>query len=252
MGKKMRHRYLFVFMITMLFRGCSHTPRDDVLLVGTVSSFRPFSFKQDGELVGFDIDVVKAVAQELGKKIVFKDMAFDALIPQAQLGMIHVVAAGMTPTSSRRKKVFFATPHMKGDTLMIVTLKDEADITSIDDLKRGKKVLVNQGYTADLYMSTLDGIDEIIRLETPAEALLALQHKRAHAFVTAKNPLIPFFEKHDPTAYRVLPIEGVHEDIALIVSKSFPALYDEIQKALIALEQNGSLQRIKQKWHIYD
>lgn len=236
----------------LLLSGCfdqkKGTTQDHILIVGTESNFPPFACKDGGELVGFDIDVVKEVAKRLGKTIEFKDMNFEALLPQVQLGAIEVIAAGMTPTPEREKIVSFTEPYIIGDPLVIVTLAD-SDTKDLDDLKKGKRVVVNQGYTADFYMSKIEG-PELIRLETPAEAFLSLQQGRADAYVTAKNTLAPFFKKRDAEGFERKIIPGTDESTALIVSKKYPELLRDIQGALHQMERDGTMQTLKKKWDI--
>ena len=223
---------------------------ENFLIVGTESNFPPFSFKEHNELTGFDIDLIKEVAQRLDKEIIFEDMNFEALIPQTQLGSMHIIAAGMTPTPNRKKVVNFTEPYIHGDSLYIVTLVDRADVGSLEALKQNKRVVVNQGYTADLFMSTVGG-PELIRLETPAEAFLALQNNRADAFVTAHNTLAPFFEKYSKDDQAIVPIEETEETTALIVSKKYPELLEQIQEKLDQMEQDGGMKTLKTKWGIH-
>ncbi len=242
------------FSSLLLLSGCFEPTRspeatEEILIVGTESNFPPFSFKEHNELVGFDIDIIKEVAKRLGRQIEFKDMSFEALIPQAQLGNIPVIAAGMTPTKEREKMVSFTEPYIKGDPLFVVSLADKS-IENFDALKLGKKVVVNQGYTADFYMSTVEG-PELIRPETPAEAFLALQQGRADAFVTARNTLTPFFKKHNQEDYELKLISGTDESTALIVSKEYPELLVEIQAILDRMIEDGTMAALKQKWDIY-
>lgn len=238
-----------LLIAVLLLSGCgSPDTTTDILIVGTESNFPPFAFKEKSELVGFDIDVVKEVARRLQKTIEFKDMGFEALIPQAQLGSMHVIAAGMTPTPERAKVVSFTKPYVNGDPLFIVTLIGN-DAKDLEDLKRGKRVVVNQGYTADFFMSKIEG-PELLRLDTPAEAFLALKQGRADAFVTARNTLAPFFKKHDAEGFEYKIIPGTDESTALIVSKNYPELLDAMQKQLDAMDQDGTLQALKKKWDI--
>lgn len=236
----------------LLLSGCFQSKKDAVqdhiLIVGTESNFPPFSCKENGELAGFDIDVVTEVARRIGKTIEFKDMNFEALLPQVQLGAIQVVAAGMTPTAERAKIVSFTEPYIIGDPLIIVTLAD-SDTKDLEDLKKGRRVVVNQGYTADFYMSKVEG-PELIRLETPAEAFLSLQQGRADAYVTAKNTLAPFFKKRDAEGFERKIIPGTDESTALIVSKKYPELLREIQEALNQMESDGTMKSLKKKWDI--
>jgi polar amino acid transport system substrate-binding protein len=236
----------------LLLSGCFQSKKDatqdHILIVGTESNFPNFSFKDGGELVGFDIDVVTEVAKRIGKTIEFRDMNFEALLPQVHLGAIQVIAAGMTPTPERAKIVSFTEPYIIGDPLLIVTLAD-SDTKDLEDLKKGKRVVVNQGYTADFYMSKIEG-PELIRLETPAEAFLSLQQGRADAYVTAKNTLAPFFKKRDAEGFERKIIPGTDESTALIVSKKYPELLREIQGALHQMERDGTMTTLKKKWDI--
>src|SRR5216684_1957016 len=84
----------------------------DTIIVGTNAEFQPFSFKQDETVTGFDIDVITEVLKRLNKKMVIKDMPFDALLPEIQLGNIHVIAAGITPTPERSQRALFTRPHL--------------------------------------------------------------------------------------------------------------------------------------------
>jgi ABC-type amino acid transport substrate-binding protein len=243
---------IVVLSSLLLLTGCSNQKRDiskdTILIVGTESNFPPFSFKENGQLVGFDIDVVTEVAKRIAREIEFKDMNFEALLPQVQLGAIEVIAGGMTPTPEREKIVSFTEPYIIGDPLVIVTLVD-SDTKDLEDLKKGKRVVVNQGYTADFYMSKIEG-PELIRLETPAEAFLSLQQGRADAYVTAKNTLAPFFKKRDAEGFERKIIPGTDESTALIVSKKYPELLREIQGALHQMERDGTMKNLKKKWDI--
>ena len=97
----------------------------NILNVGTNVEYQPFSFLDErDEIVGFDIDIAKEVCARLGKKCVFHTMSFDALIPEIQLGTIHMIAAGMSPTPERAERVFFTQPHLIGQPLVVVYRAD--------------------------------------------------------------------------------------------------------------------------------
>ena len=247
-----QHIFLTGMLLLVTLSGCfgQREKDDSVLIVGTESNFPPFSSKENGEIIGFDIDLVKEVAHRMGKTVEFQDMSFEALIPQAEIGAVQIIAAGMTPTENRAKKVFFTKPYIVGDPLLIVTLLNRLDVGSLEALKQNKKVVVNQGYTADLFMSTIEG-PELIRLETPAESFLALEQGRADAFVTARNTLVPFFRKHDEKEYDITPITETVEQTAFIVSKKYPELLELVQKILDEIEADGTMKQLKAKWGIH-
>ncbi|MDB6081397.1 MAG: artP, partial [Chlamydiia bacterium] len=157
---------------------------DAKIIVGTNAEFPPFTFIDKGEVVGFDIDVAKEVCKRLGKEMQLKDMPFDALVPELTLGYVQFVAAGMSHTEERAKRVLFTKSYGSNDPLVILTLTKKM---SLDDLT-GKTVVVNEGFTADLFMSSKPGIT-LVRLSTPVDAFLALKAGRADAYVTAKSTI---------------------------------------------------------------
>ncbi len=218
-----------------------------VIIVGTNAEFPPFTFVKNDTIVGFDIDIAREVCKRLGKEIELHDMPYEALLPEIQLGKIQMIAAGMTPTEQRAKKILFTKPHFDGDPLVIVSLANKP-LATIAALK-GKEVVVNQGYTADMFMSDIKGI-QLTRLPAPAESFLALKKGRADAFVTAKSTVRPFFEQYDKADFNVAQIPDTTESAALGISKKYPELLPEIQKALNAIKEDGTLTKLKKKWNL--
>ena len=229
----------------------STSPSLDTVIVGINTEFPPFALKQeDGTITGFDIDVITDVFKRLDKKIVFKDMPFDALIPEIQIGNIQVIAAGMTPTEERALRTLFTKPHLTSDSLVIINLKSNPPLTKLDDLT-GKTVVVNEGYTADSYMSAQPHI-HVLRLSSAlsSDGMLALESGKADAFVTALNPMKPYFAKYGTDAFNITPIPGTEESSAFAVSKHYPNLRYSIQNALDAMSEDGTLAQLKKKWNL--
>ena len=227
----------------------------DTIIVGTNAEFQPFSFKDNDNITGFDIDVIQEVLKRLNKQIVIKDMPFDALIPEIQLGNIHVIAAGITPTPERAERALFTRPHLAAGNPLVIILRQAQDerekrIPTLDDLA-GKTVVVNEGYLADSFMSEQPGV-HILRLSSAAvsDGMLALESGRADAFVTALHSIQPYFEKHNQSNFSVTPIPGTEESSAFAVSKHYPELRDYIQITLDRMQEDGTLDTLKRKWNL--
>lgn len=218
----------------------------DYFIVGTNTEFPPFSYIENGEIVGFDIDIAKEVSRRLGKELKFKDMPFDALIPELALGQVDFVAAGISITEERAKRVLFTEPYMNNDPLVIFSMTSTP--LSEEDLQ-GKTVVVVEGYVADLYMSEKSGFN-LIRLPTQADAFLAVKCGRAAAFVTASTTVDQFTETQKNSKFLTYEIPGTSETCALVVPKSKPEVLVQLQTALDAMRQDGTLDLIKNKWKI--
>lgn len=220
----------------------------NVLLVGTSDDYPPFTFNKDGTIVGFDIDLIHDIGHRMAQKVVIKNMSFDLLLLELQRGSIEVIAAGLTPTVERAEKVFFAEPHLQGDPLLVITLKGQAPLVSLPEME-GLTVGVNEGYTADFYLSKTQTIT-LTRLENVAQAMLALKQKRIDAFVTAANAIEPFFELYGKDDYVITTLPGVTESYALAISKKYPELLQRINATLTEMKEDGTIADFKHKWGI--
>ena len=229
----------------LLLASFSLQASEGTLIVGTNAEFPPFSYIENGTIVGFDIDISKEVAQKLNKTIQWEDMPFDALIPAVVLGHVDFAAAGMSYTEERAKRVFFTKSYLKEDPLVILSKTKEPlsqDLT-------GKKVVVIEGFTADLLMSSKKGIT-LIRLPTQTDGFIALKSGRADAFVTAKSSVTAFLNSKNKESFQITPLDDTGETCAIIVPKSKPKMLEELQKALDNMEEEGIIDSLKTKWKL--
>ena len=247
-----------IFIWRLWYDMQSHTKRTHVeqlqpqlktLIVGTNTEYPPFSFIDNDCIVGFDIDVAQEVSRRLGKEMVLKNMSFNALIPEIQLGSIHMIAAGITPTEERAKRVLFAEPHLAGyeNPLVLVYRTDKP----IDwHHLTGKTIAVNQGYAADFYISAQEGVD-VLRLTSPLinEGLLALDSGHADAFIAARNAVTPLLSNANHS-YQFVVIPETGEESALAISKKYPRLLIKVTDALNEMKKDGTLDELKKKWNL--
>lgn len=228
-----------------------YKPLEDTIIIGTSADFPPFSFRdQNDQIVGFDIDIAKEVARRIGMNTNFLDRPFALLLPQIQIGQIHMIAAGMTPTEERSKMVNFTKPYLSGNPIIILSLSKFPKITSLEDLK-DKELIVNTGYTADLYFSKFPDL-KLIRLPNIAESFAALEQEKGYAFATAEFTVRPYLKKYgNNNKFNIFRLLETDESNALGVSKKLPQeFFDKVQKALDEMEADGTLLALKQKWEV--
>ena len=113
----------------------------------------------------------------------------------------------------------------------------------------GKAIIVNQGYTADRYVSGIQGV-QITRISSGmvSTGILALQSGKADAYVAAQSSLQPYIEKHGTQEFSYTPLQDSEEFYALAVSKKYPKLYQQIQSVLTDMEKDGTLKSLRNKW----
>ena len=155
------------------------------LYVGTNAEFEPFEYREGGNIVGFDIELIGEISKLINKDIEVEDMAFDGLLPALQTKKIDLIIAGMTATEERKKFVNFSESYYKSQQAIVVN-NDENGINTFDNLV-GKDVGVVLGYTGDLIVSKISNV-KIQRYNATSEAIMALKSKKVQAVVLDYEP----------------------------------------------------------------
>lgn len=118
-------------------------------IVGTEAQFPPFEIvDSQGNVIGFDVDLLNAIAEDQGFKVEYLDQDFAGLIPALQTGNVDIIASGMTITDEREGEVDFSEPYITAG-LALAVITDNEEIQSVDDLQ-GKTVAVQTGSTGFL------------------------------------------------------------------------------------------------------
>ncbi|MCM3766454.1 transporter substrate-binding domain-containing protein [Neobacillus niacini] len=116
-----------------------------VLVMATSADYAPFEYietEKSDEIIGFDVDLAKAITSKLGYELEIKDMEFNGLVQALKSGQADFVLAGMTPTEKRKKNVDFSDIYYTAQHMIVS--KQDSGIESIEDLK-GKTVGVQLG-----------------------------------------------------------------------------------------------------------
>lgn len=221
--------------------------RREVLSVGTSADFPPFAYIENGAIVGFDIDLIREIANRIGKDLMVSDLPFFTLIPELDFGSIDLVVGGITNTQERAKRVIFSDPYLQDIRLLVITLAGNI-VNDISDLN-GKTVIVNDGYTADLYMSDFKDIN-LERIPTVADSFIALENGQAYAFVSADNTVGHFFSKFPKDKFSIYSIPETSESYCFAAAKNNSKLLEEINKILKDISLDGTLDKLKEKWDL--
>ena len=218
------------------------------LIIGTSDDYQPYSFTKDGVTMGLDIDMAYEIARRMELEPILKIMSFDVLLVALDKGAIDLIAAGFSPTAQRAQRCFFTEEHAAGDPFVVVSLKDQPRVQSVDNLY-GKKVVVNEGYAADFYLSQYAAI-QLRRVETVAEGVLALQKKRADYFIAAESVIEPVFKLLTRDGFSTSILPGVTDHYALVLSKKNLEFFERVNAVVKAMIADGTVARFKQKWGI--
>ena len=222
--------------------GGSEDSGDDTLVMATNAEFPPYEYHEGDEVVGIDVDIASAIAEELGMEMKVEDMAFDSIIPAVTSGKADIGAAGMTVTPDREESVAFTDTYAHATQVIIV--KEDSDITGPDDLV-GKTIGVQLGTTGDLYATDIEDAT-VEQYNKGFEAVQALTQDKINAVVIDGEPAKEFVAESE--GLKILDEAFTEEDYAIAVAKDNTELVDKINDALATLKESGKLDEIIAKY----
>lgn len=216
---------------------------DNTLVMATNAFFPPYEFYDGDDIVGIDAEVGKAIADKLGMDFEISDVEFEAIIANIQSGKADMGMAGMTVTEDRKKNVNFTRSYATGVQVVIVT--EGSDIATIDDMQ-GKKIGVQQGTTGDIYCSDDFGEENVTRYSKGTDAVMALLSGKVDCVVIDNEPAKAFVEANE--GLKILETAYTEEEYAICVAKDNEELLEKIDTALGELIDDGTVQKIVDKY----
>lgn len=228
--------------------GSSEKPVQKELVVATNAEFPPFEFVSQNGIVGkydgIDIEIMKEVAQKLGRKLVISDMEFDSIIPAVSSGKADIAVAGMTVTDDRKANVDFTDTYFTALQTILVK-KDNTQITSVKSLA-GKTVGVATGYTGDLDLSEVEKSDNISikRYTNGLDAAQDLKNGKVDA-VVIDSPTAASFLKQNTDLKGVSDNDFFKkEEYAMGVKKGNSELLKQVNGVLSEMKKSGRIDAI--------
>lgn len=212
------------------------------LVMATNAEFPPYEYHEGDKIVGIDVEICQAIADEMGKKLVIEDMAFDSVITSVYTGKADIGAAGLTITEDRLKNINFSTPYTTAAQVIIVP--GDSDIASPDDLT-GKKVGVQLGTTGDIYADDIQDAT-VERYNKGYEAVQALLQGKIDAVMIDNEPAKVYVAQNPEL--KIVDEAFTYEEYAIAVAKDNEELLNEVNSAIAKLKESGKLDEIINKY----
>ena len=208
-----------------------------VIRAGMDAAYPPFGSQDlnSKEYVGFDVDIIKAVAAEENLKVQVKNVNFDGLIPALQTGDIDVAINDITITDDRAKSVDFSKRYYIAG-LGVVVKADNDSIVKKEDLK-GKTLGVTIGSTGEEAARKIEGADVRV-YNTLSDAFIDLKHGAVEGVVNDTND----------NSVKTAPVALTTENLGIAVKKGNTELLAKIESGLAKIKKNGKFAEIYRKW----
>lgn len=226
--------------------------REDSIIVGLDPSFPPMTFVDaKGKVVGFDIDIIHAVAKSVGKKLIFKEIVLKDREKELNEGNVDMVMSGTYVTEARKSIFSFTKPYIKDRSIALVTA--ESPIVSVGDL--GAEVVGVQAGTPhvklmkDFVSAKGKRLREVKDSYNDAPAALVAMLQGDNDVVVLDEVVGRYYKSRTPGTFRVLEGKPFAEfDVAAVVKKGNEKLVTLLNKGLDAINADGTYKKIHTKW----
>lgn len=218
----------------------------NTLVVGTNAEFPPFEYVgDDGEPDGFDVALIKAIGEKIGREVTVENMEFASLV--SSIGTkIDAAIAGMTITDERKEMVDFSDSYYEAVQFVVVPVGSE--IKAAADLE-GKNLGVQLGTTGDFIAEEIEGAN-VSQYNKAVDAVNDLINGRVDAVIIDKNPALVFESKFEG---QVVSLDGADfdfeaEEYAIALPKGDTELVDQINTALAELKEDGTFDELVKQY----
>lgn len=219
------------------------------LLVGMEVEFFPFEYASEkGEPTGFDVEIARLMAQELGVEIEIKDMEFSGLIPALQSGKVDIIISGMTRTLTRAKTVSFSHPYFETGLCALLSKKKAAGVQDVAQLDAPDRVLaVKLGTTGDLITAKRFPKAQINRFKDETACVLEVAAGRADAFLYDQLSILKHQQQNPDTTTAILK-PFTYEPFAIAFRRGDFDFSNWINLFVETIKADGRYQELYQKY----
>jgi cystine transport system permease protein len=214
------------------------------VVVGTEGTYPPFSFNEDGQLTGYDVDVMKAVAKEAGWRLRFVQSQFDALFGSLDSGRIDVIANQITINPEREARYAFSEPYAYSRGVIVA--RKGSDIRTLADLKG---LTTAQSATSNWSQVAKDAGAKVENVEQFSQAADLVARGRVDAIVNDNIAVLDYLATTGNDDVEIVGTAGDEiSEQALAFRQDDRALAQEADRALDALRADGTLERISEEY----
>lgn len=233
----------------------THIQKRGKVIIGLDDSFVPMGFRQkNGKLVGYDIDLARAVFKQYGIKVDFQPIDWSMKETELRNGTIDLIWNGYTMTPAREGKVLFSRPYQQNQQILVT--KTKYNVNNFSDMA-GKTLGVQNGSTGTAVLGENPKIlknliknQEPVLYDTFPEAFIDLNANRIQGILMDKV-YAEYYIRHqkDSSSYKTYESSQISsENFAVGMRLGDKTLKNKIDSALGKMQKNGQLKQINEKW----
>ena len=216
-----------------------------VIVVGTEGTYSPNSYHdENGDLVGFDVDVARGVADHLGVDIQFVEAEWDSLFASMDSGRVDIVVNEVEYSDERAVKYDFSEPYTYVHGALLVA-EDNTDITGFDTLE-GKRAA--QNLTSSWGQEAEGCGAELVSVDSVAEGIELILSGRADCMLNAETAFYDYMNKHPDAPVKIVAATDTTTSSQIPVPKGHERLVEAINEALDDMRASGQLAQLSEQY----
>lgn len=245
---------VFTFALSACGGGGGEETADEgtTLKVITEATFAPFESTEEGgdEIIGFDPDMMAAIAEDQGLTLEWVNMEFDSLIPALEAGEGDIICAGMNKLAGdRAQKADFGDTYFESDLMLLV--KADSDLSGIDAVTSDMKLASQIGTTGGDMVQAMKEEGKIadgVVLNQWTDCYLQMQNGEVNGVIVDKPVGEAYLKSHGDDAKFVGESFGDHEEFAFAVKKGNTELLEKLNTGLANIKASGKYDELVDKW----
>lgn len=246
-------KLLSILFIFLMLAACSNVKGVDLkeveergyITVAMEGTWAPWTYHDENDnLVGFDVEVGKIIADYLGVDVKYVEGEFNGLLAGVADGRYDMVINGIDVDEDRKKTYDFSAPYAY-DRIAVITTKDDNSITKMEDLN-GKKtantVTSTYAKVATQYGASVDGVDDL------NETFMLLDSGRIDATLNAEMTFLDYMDKNPNANFKIACYYDQSPEIAVAIRKNSDEFVSKVNEAINAARADGTLSKISIKY----
>ena len=242
-------KFFSALALLSLLIGCKDDKKPEAgknapLTVATSADYPPFEYYKDGKIVGFEIDLMRAIAKELKREVTFQDLPFESILGALQSKRVDLSISCLSATTERAKVIDFSVHYNTSKTVLIT---DDASIKSMNDLKE-KTVGVQLGSTNEIclkeWLPKVSGM-KMQSLSKVPDLIQNLKVKRIVGIVLGETEA--YAVMNEVKGLRMIEIPNTEFSSAIAFPKGSD-LVASVNEVIQKMQKDGSLKALQDKW----
>jgi polar amino acid transport system substrate-binding protein len=267
MMKMKMKKWMFVFLVLLLLLGgCAQTNSNTVkasaspvidrilqrgeLAVGMTGNMPPLNMtSKEGELIGYEVDLARAMAKAMGVRAKLAVMPFAELLPALQSGKIDLILSNMTITPGRNLKVAFVGPYFTSGKAFLTKIKTIATADEPGDIDaKNTKLVALKGSTSQAFVEEAIPEATLFAANDYDEAVKMVLEDKVHAMVADYPICVVSVFRYPNQGLLSVVTTLTYEPIGVGVPAGDPLLVNFVENFMGIAEETGLLQELKEKW----